>query len=221
VLEIDRRGSGERRRESAALKKSEERYRGLFETAHNGILILDARAEKITDVNPFLINLLGYSQAEIIGKKLWELGVFKDAGQSSEAFKELLARGHICYENLPLQTKENRSIYVELVCNVYEVDHEIVIQCNIRDITRRKQAEEAREKLILQLEEALAKIKKLSGLLPICASCKRIRDNEGYWQSIEQYISEHSEANFTHGLCPECMTKFYPTTIKPPGQAPL
>ena len=214
---MDRRKSAERRREAEALRTSEERYRRLFETAQDGILILDANTGKITDVNPFLTDILGYSSAEIVGKRLWELGVFKDIKENRTAFTELQTKGYIRYEDLPLRTKDGRSINVEFVSNVYQVNGENVIQCNIRDITRRRQAEEAREKLIGELEDALEKIKKLSGLLPICASCKSIRDDEGYWQRIEQYISEHSEANFTHGICPECIKKLYPKYF-PDGQ---
>jgi PAS domain S-box-containing protein len=213
MLATDRRKSAERRREAEALRTSEERYRRLFETAQDGILILDANTGKITDVNPFLTDILGYSSAEIVGKRLWELGVFKDIRENRMAFTELQTKGYIRYEDLPLRTKDGRSINVEFVSNVYPVCGEKVIQCNIRDITRRRLAEEAREKLIGELKDALEKIKKLSGLLPICASCKNIRDDEGYWQRIEQYISEHSEANFTHGICPECIKKLYPKHI--------
>jgi hypothetical protein len=78
------------------------------------------------------------------------------------------------------------------------------------DITARKRAEEERERLIEQLQEALAEVKTLSGLLPLCSSCKRIRDDKGYWQQIEAYIREHSEAEFSHSVCPECAKKLYP-----------
>lgn len=83
----------------------------------------------------------------------------------------------------------------------------------IRYAIERKKAEKEREELIRELRKALAKIKTLHGLLPICASCKRIRDDKGYWNQIEIYISEHSEAGFTHGICPECLEKLYPDYI--------
>jgi len=79
-----------------------------------------------------------------------------------------------------------------------------------RDITERKQNEEVREKLIEELHDALVKVKTLSGLLPICTSCKKIRDDKGYWNQIEKYIRDHSEAQFSHSLCPECSKKLYP-----------
>lgn len=79
---------------------------------------------------------------------------------------------------------------------------------------RRKQAEEERERLIIELKEALSKVKLLSGLLPICASCKKIRNDNGCWEQMEMYVRDHSEAEFSHGICPECAEKMYPEYYK-------
>ncbi len=87
-----------------------------------------------------------------------------------------------------------------------------------RDITKRKRAEEERERLIHSLQDALAKIRRLHGMLPICASCKKIRDDKGYWNQIESYIQEHSEAEFTHGICPDCMKKLYGLSLDKDGK---
>ena len=83
------------------------------------------------------------------------------------------------------------------------------------DITDIKLAEEAREGLISELKAALSQVRKLSGMLPICAACKKIRNDEGYWEQIEAYIRQHSEAEFSHGLCPDCAQKIYPPYIPP------
>ena len=80
----------------------------------------------------------------------------------------------------------------------------------LRDITQRKEAEKDKERLIGELRDALSKVKTLSGMLPICSSCKKIRDDEGYWHQVESYVKAHSEAEFTHGICPDCMRKLYP-----------
>lgn len=80
----------------------------------------------------------------------------------------------------------------------------------VQEVAERKKSEQEKERLIGELQQALAEVKKLSGLLPICASCKRIRDDQGYWQQIEGYISEHSEADFSHGICPKCAKELYP-----------
>jgi PAS domain S-box-containing protein len=135
------------------LRSSEIRYRRLFEAARDGILILDAVTLKITDVNPFMSGLLGYSREEFLGKELWEIGLFGDKEASLEAFRELQEKGYIRYEDLPLQSIEGTVREVEFVSNVYEENNEQVIQCNIRDITDRKQAEGERT-LLLESEQA-------------------------------------------------------------------
>ncbi|MBP7887226.1 MAG: PAS domain-containing protein, partial [Candidatus Marinimicrobia bacterium] len=84
----------------------------------------------------------------------------------------------------------------------------------LEDITESKRAEEQREKFIAELQEALDKIKTLKGLIPICACCKKIRDDQGYWNSVESYIKDHAEVEFTHGICPDCMKKLYPNYCK-------
>jgi len=125
------------------IKTSELRYRRLFEAAQDGILILDAGTGAITDVNPFLINMLGYSREEFIKKKLWEVGAFQEVESSKEAFHGLQKNEYIRYKDLPLKAKDGRLIQVEFVSNVYLAGNEKVIQCNIRDITERKQAQDA------------------------------------------------------------------------------
>jgi PAS domain S-box-containing protein len=136
----------EREQAAIALKASETRYRRLFESAKDGILILDAETGQIVDVNPFLIDILGYSHEELLGRKLWEIGPFKDILESKENFAELQSQGYLRYEDMPLKTANGRSINVEFVSNVYLVDQTKVIQCTIRDITQRKRAEEEIEK---------------------------------------------------------------------------
>lgn len=122
---------------------SELRYRRLFEAAQDGILILNAETGSITDVNPFLIELLKFSREEFIGKKIWEVGAFKDIKASKKAFLALQKNEYIRYKDLPLRKNDGDLIQVEFVSNVYlEGDHK-VIQCNIRDITERKQIQDA------------------------------------------------------------------------------
>lgn len=138
-----KRGLAKTRSDSAKrlLKDSEIRYRRLFETAQDGILILDAETGQILDVNRFLIDMLGYPYKEFIGKRLWEIGPFKDVAASKIAYRELQEKDYVRYENLPLETWDKREIQVEFVSNIYKVNHSRIIQCNIRDITARKQIE--------------------------------------------------------------------------------
>jgi PAS domain S-box-containing protein len=198
-----------RRRAEEALSTSEERYRRLFETAQDGILLLDAESGAITDANPFIMEMLGYALEDLIGKQLWEVGAFIDRAASKSAFEELQQKKYIRYENLPLETKDGRSRQVEFVSNVYRVNGKKIIQCNVRDITNRKWLEEDKQKLLNKLQESLAHIKELNGLLPICSNCKKIRDDKGFWNQVEKYIGEHTDAEFTHGICPECAKKQY------------
>ncbi len=146
----------------SVLKKSELRYRRLFEAAQDGILILDAVTGMIEDVNPYLINMLGYTREEFIKKKLWEVGAFKDIEASQEAFEALQKNEYIRYDDLPLKTNGGKLIQVEFVSNLYKVGNEDVIQCNIRDITERKQAEE--ELILANRRSALAQRSSGSGV---------------------------------------------------------
>ena len=122
---------------------SELRYRRLFEAAQDGILILAFSTGKIEDANPFLLNLLGYTKEELIGKVLWEIGAMVDKNAAIKAFDTLQSTGYIRYEDLPLKTKQGKTINVEFVSNAYGVNGERVIQCNIRDISLRKLSEAA------------------------------------------------------------------------------
>ena len=133
-----------------ALIASELRYRRLFESAKDGILILDAVTGHIVDVNPFLVELLGYSHEQFVNKFIWDIGVFKDIIANRENFIELKAKTFIRYENLPLETSHGRRIQVEFVSNVYKEDSYDIIQCNIRDVTERKIIE-GREHLALDV----------------------------------------------------------------------
>jgi len=134
-----------------AIRASELRYRRLFETAQDGILILDADTAQVVDANPFMKDLLGYSQEEILGKKLWEIGPFKGTDASKIVFTELQHTDRIRYEGLPLETKDGLRVEVEFISNAYHVDNKQLIQCNIRNITDRKRAESE----ILRLNETL------------------------------------------------------------------
>src|SRR6185369_758132 len=126
-----------------ALRNSELRYRSLFESARIGILILNAGTGLISDVNPCLIEMLGYSREEFVARKFWEVDAFKDVESSENFYRALQQNEVVNYDNLPLKTKDGRHVQVEFVSNTYLVGDERVIQCNIRDNGDRKRAEAA------------------------------------------------------------------------------
>ena len=140
---------------SGELRESETHYRRFFESAKDGILILDAVSGEILDMNPTFNQLLGYSPEELIGKELWEVDAFKKIGYSQYSFIELQIRGDIRYDDMPLVTKFGRKISVEFVSHVYVANHKKVIQCNIRNITERKRLEKA-------LQESEARFRELN-----------------------------------------------------------
>ena len=186
----------------------EKHYRNLTEYANDIIILFDHQL-KIIEVNDRAIASYGYTREELVRmdamnlrppERRWEI---QDQKEKVEEQKGLL------FETIH-QRKEGTTFPVEVSLRVIEVEGEKFYQSIIRDITERKKAEEERERLIHELQEALSKVKTLSGLVPICASCKKIRDDKGYWNQIEAYISKRSEAEFSHGICPECARKLYP-----------
>jgi len=172
-----------RKKEEDALLESEIRYRRLFESAKDGILIIDAESGMIRDVNPFLIEMLGYSKDQFLEKTIWDIGVFKDVVANQNRFKELQQMQYVRYEDLPLETADGRTISVEFVSNVYLVDHHQVVQCNVRDITKRKMAEN-------KLWESEEKWRKLVTTIPDFIG---LHDLNGRYIFLNHYAEGFSE----------------------------
>ncbi len=198
----------ERKQAQVAVQTSEVRYRRLFETAKDGILILDANTLKIIDSNPFMTELLGYTYEEFLGKELWEIGLFGDKWASQAAYHELQEKGYIRYDHLPLETKHGDKAQVEFVSNVYQVDGRTVAQCNIRDISDRSRLErslkeqtEALADLHRRKDEFLAMLSHelRSPLAPISNAVHllRLRKNEEPLQQKARTIIERQLTQLT------------------------
>jgi PAS domain S-box-containing protein len=152
----------------------ETRYRRLFESAKDGLLILDAETGAIIDVNPFLVELLGYTKEDFKEKDIWEIGFFKDIAANKEKFHELQQQEYVRYDNLPIETADGSKINVEFISNVYLVNNKKVVQCNIRDITKSKKAEhdlivsETRLRTLVQTIPDLIWVKDQEGVYLTC-----------------------------------------------------
>ena len=143
IIQCNIRDMSERKVAHDKLQESESRYHRLFETAQDGILILDCGTNEIVDANKSILDMLGYPLSDFIGKQLWELGFIKDKSFGQKAFADLKRNAYIRYEAIPLETKDGQSIEAEFISNVYSVNNHKIIQCNIRDVTERKRAENA------------------------------------------------------------------------------
>jgi PAS domain S-box-containing protein len=172
----------------------------LFESINSGVLVLDLQS-RVLDANPVARRFLGMGPSEI-GKRLdalssptaLRLAAIIESKPSNELFADYPASG--VWMNVVTSPLRHRN---------RDAGRLILLQ----DITERKRLEKEREEMILTLRDALSQIKTLEGLIPICAHCKKIRNDLGYWEQLEKYIAERSEAVFSHGICPDCMETHY------------
>lgn len=200
----------ERKRAETQLMESEERYRTAIEQSNDGVAII--RGDKHLYVNRRYLEIFGYHRSEEVIGKTHSVIVHPDDLEKVMEFNTRRLRGEPVPDRYECKgiRKDGTAIYIEISATRTFYLGEPVTLAYLRDITERKWAEAEREKLILELKQTLSKVKQLSGLLPICASCKKIRDDKGYWNQIEGYIRDRSEAEFSHGICPECAKKLYP-----------
>ena len=166
-----------------ALRHSEIRYRRLFEAAKDGILILDAETGMIVDVNPYLVEMLGFSHDEFLGKRIWDLGFFRNIAANQAKFLELQQQKYVRYEDLPLETVDGRKVDVEFVSNLYEVEQRYVIQCNIRNITERKQAKERLRETQILLQSSIESPKDM-GILSIDTRYRYLNCNTAHKKAM-------------------------------------
>ena len=143
----------ERKQLEDKLQASETLYHQLFETARDGVLILDADTGRILEANPFMTELSGYATDEYIGKELWEIGLFRDRTANNAALRELRLKGELYYDHLLLSSKSDRRVEVEFVSNIYQWDHQRVAQCNIRDISERRRLEMLQRRQAVELSD--------------------------------------------------------------------
>jgi len=189
----------------SALKESEEKFRLFFKNQPEYCYIISPEGV-IQDINQAVLKILGYTKQELVGSPIKAIYAPEVIPKVQACFKRWQKTGILENEELVILTRQGQKRTVLLSASTVKdkdgrVLHSVSVQ---RDVTEQKKAEEEKERLIQELQDALHRVKMLSGLLPICASCKKIRDDKGYWTQVESYITDHSDAKFSHGLCPEC-----------------
>lgn len=205
----------DRRETEKVLRESEARYRNIFDNIEEAYYEVDLKGN-LTFFNASAVATLGYTGDVMMGTNFRRYIDEENAGKLFDAHSKVFLTGKpVKGIDWELISKDGRKIPVESSISLMRnlQGNPVGFRGMIRDVTERKRAEKEREKLISELRQALQEVKVLSGLLPICASCKKIRNDEGYWEQIESYIGSRSKAEFSHGICPECSSKLYPELL--------
>lgn len=210
LLTAEARDITERKQAERELAERTAILNALIENSPLAIVSIDPE-ERVRHCNAAFEQLFGYRLEEMRGKSIDDFVAPGELATEALNLTRQAVRGEIGHVVTQRGTKDGRVISVEVHGVPLVVNGKLVGGYALyQDVTERRRVEEEREKLLVELQGALANIKTLSGLLPICASCKKIRDDGGYWSQIESYISAHSHAEFSHGICPECAKQLYP-----------
>ena len=213
----------ERKRIEKELQNERLFLQKIFDATGDGLIVSDEQGV-IVKCNQSLSEMFACQEKDLIGKHL--LNFFTDYGsppETPDALRMLMSLGSVKDFQTRCTTHDQRAIDVEMnmVLMRDNMDSVTGTVSAIRDISERKEHERQREEIIKELQDALTKVKQLEGMLPICAWCKKVRDDKGYWQQIEAYISSHTKAGITHGICPECAKKVIDTLKSVDIQTPI
>jgi PAS domain S-box-containing protein len=192
--------------------------------AHSRLEVLEIVLDESTDpifciladgtyryVNKAFAGPFGKRPEEVIGRRIWDLFPEDEAAKRMTVVRKAFATGETLVFDVRVPTAAGDRYYITSVKPIPDAAGQVAsVVCISKEITERKRVEMERERLLQELQEALGRVKTLSGLLPICAGCKKIRDDQGYWTQIESYLKAHSEAEFSHGLCPDCVASLFP-----------
>ena len=189
------------------IKQIDNKYRHLFNSLGDAIFVHDMTG-RIIDANDYACRRYGYSYDKFQTMQVNEVDSPEQAEHIKKRIQLLLKNGHIIFETVHKDC-HNSYFPVEVTAKLGVYEGEQVVLVIAHEITARKKIEKERDIIAKNLKAALDNIKTLNGLLPICSKCKKIRDDTGYWNQLESYIQKYSDANFSHGLCPECSEKLY------------
>ena len=196
------------------IRSQEIRFSTAFHSSPYAIVITRLSDGLIEEVNASFLKITGYRLEEIIGNTTIDMKLWKNLKDRNVVREKLLQNGKVGETEFEFRTKSGNVITCLFSAEIILFDEQEYVLSSINNITARKRVEQEKEQLIMDLKSALAEVKTLRGFIPICASCKKIRDDSGYWQQIEQYIQDRSDALFSHGICPDCAKKLYPELYK-------
>ena len=181
-------------------------YQTIFHNSLDAQIIVDATTGIIQEANETVHEVLGYHRKELIGMAYADIlkieGGYQPLAYDVKSYGTVLIQSFKCADGC--------QVLMDLTATMIPWNDDEAFLITIRDASERIAAEEEKEKLIRELQKAMDEIQTLNGLLPICAYCKNVRDDQGYWQKVEIYISKHSKADFSHGICPDCLKKHFP-----------
>jgi PAS domain S-box-containing protein len=205
---ISHENISKRKKAERALKESEELYQSLFEKNTSMILLVNPDSGRVVDANPAACAFYGFSRYQMKHLKVTDFNILKEDELREDIQKAVSGKkNHFEFEH---KAADGSIRDVEVFAGPIKLQERTLLCSIIHDVSAKKQAEKERDVLISDLQSALNEIKVLRGILPICANCKKIRDDSGYWENIESYINKHSDASFSHGICPDCVRELYP-----------
>jgi PAS domain S-box-containing protein len=192
-------------------KQTRAVFTEVFEYSHSVMIIVDPESGDIIDANITACEYYGYSKDQMKSMKIFSINIWTPEQIKSEMEKAKKEERRYFLFQHRLSSGEIRD--VEVYSGPMSLDGKNYLFSIIHDVTERLKAEREKEELIIKLENALKEIRSLKGIIPLCSCCKKIRDDKGYWTQLEEYLLEHSDAEVSHGLCPDCMKRLYPDFI--------
>ena len=193
-----------------SLKESEERFRLTYYTTPDSVNINRLEDGLFVDINQGFSEMTGYTREEVIGKTSLELNIWDDPADRKKMLNILHDNGYLKNFEAQFRLKDRTVITGLMSANIITLQKDPHIISITRDVSEQKQIQKEKEDLITELQTTLAEVKTLRGFIPICAHCKKIRDDKGYWEQLENYISKKTDALFSHSICPECKVQLYP-----------
>ncbi len=195
-------------KEKSGKSQMKDPFKVIFNKSLDALLVINGEKGTILEANHTVKPMLGYESKTLTGKPFSILLSPDSLSSREDIMNKITVYGNVFVQEF--HRADGSVCMMDLTATMIPWEDDSAILVTIRDATERIRVEQERDKLILELQEAIEKIKTLRGLVPICMHCKNIRNDKGFWQKVEIYVQEHSDAQFSHGICPSCLKKYYP-----------